>query len=81
LLETGRFTLEDVESYVASALHLSPQKHERFFVIRNRNQVFQLLRPDAASPQIIEVMERNPELWSESARLLREKAASAALAE
>lgn len=74
LLKSGRYAPEDVEVYVKSALSLTPKKHERFFTIRNRNQVFQMLRPDVEAPQIIEVMTRNPGLWTESERIQREKA-------
>jgi len=76
LLQSGRYAPEDVEVYVKSALSLAPKKHERFFTIRNRNQVFQMLRPDVEVPQIIEVMTRNPGLWTESERIQREKANS-----
>jgi hypothetical protein len=76
LLKSGRYAPEDVEIYVKSALSLTPKKHERFFTIRNRNHVFQMLRPDVEAPQIIEVMTRNPGLWTESERIQREKADS-----
>jgi hypothetical protein len=78
LLQSGRYAPEDIDSYVTSELQLTPRKHERFFVIRNRNEVFQILRPDSAAPQIIEVMARNPGLVAETLRLMREQAESAA---
>lgn len=74
LLKTSRYSPEAIESYISTSISTKPNKQERLFLIRNRNQVIRLLRPDVADPQIVEVLLDNPGLADEGMRIQRNAA-------
>ncbi len=78
LLASGRHSADDIDKFVAAELYTTPRKHERYFAIRNRERIIHVISPESAVPNILEVLERNPDFWREALRRARTKSEAAA---
>jgi DNA invertase Pin-like site-specific DNA recombinase len=78
LIATGRYSAEDIDKFVTAELYTAARKHERYFAIRNREKIIHVISPESAVPDILEVLERNPDFWREALRRARAKSEVAA---
>ena len=78
LTASGRYSAEDIDKFAAAELYTTPRKHERYFAIRNRQKIIQIIHTESAVPDILEVLERNPDFWGEALRRARTKSELAA---
>jgi DNA invertase Pin-like site-specific DNA recombinase len=62
LSTSGRYSKADIENYVEVALPIKPNKEERYFVIKNRDQAIQVLKPEHTFPDIMDTLATHPEL-------------------
>lgn len=74
LATTGRYTKDEIGSFAEIALPTQPKKEERYFVIKNRDKVLQVLKPEHTFPDILDTLTHHPELalrWIEQERFKR----------
>jgi DNA invertase Pin-like site-specific DNA recombinase len=62
LRATGRYSDADIEKYAHEMLPTQPRKDDKYFVIKNRDRVLQMLKPDHKFPDILDTLMNNPEL-------------------
>lgn len=77
LQASGRYSDEDIDAYAREMLPTQPRKHDKYFVLKNRDHVVQMLKPDHEFPDIMDTLINNPELLRDWAG--REKAKRARL--
>jgi len=73
LQQCGRYTQEVIDKFAAAEIHTTPHRHERCFVLRNREQQVQVIVPESATPDILDVLAGYPSLSIEAVRRAREK--------
>jgi len=72
LRESGRYSESDIDNYAQELLPTQPRKDDKYFVIKNRDRVLQMLKPDHEFPDIADTLMNNPDLFKDWAE--REKA-------
>ena len=78
LQQCGRYTQEVIDKFAAAEIHTTPHRHERCFVLRNREHQVQVIMPESATPDILDVLAGYPSLSVEAVRRAREKIAATA---
>lgn len=77
LQSTGRYSDSDIDAYAREMLPTQPRKHDKYFVLKNRDQVLQMLKPNHEFPDIMDTFINNPGLLHDWVK--REKAKHARL--
>lgn len=72
LCASGNYSEHKIESYAHEMLPTQPRKHDKYFVIKNKDRVLQMLKPDHEFPDIADTLINHPELVNDWAN--REKA-------
>lgn len=65
LRECGRYAEADIENYAQEMLPTQPRKDDKYFVIKNRDRVLQMLKPGHEFPDIADALMNYPELWKD----------------
>ena len=58
---SGRYSEIDIENYAVEFLPTQPKKQDRYFVIKNKDRVLQMLKPDHVIPDLSDALMNNPE--------------------
>ncbi|MFN4031254.1 MAG: recombinase family protein [Acidovorax temperans] len=56
LIESNEYPLEHIDAIVKSMMRTTPDKGQRYFTIKNRDQVLQVLHPEADVPDLINAL-------------------------
>lgn len=56
LIDSNEYPLEHIDAIVKSMMRTTPDKGQRYFTIKNRDQVLQVLHPEADVPDLINAL-------------------------
>lgn len=56
LIQSNEYPLEHIDAIVKSMMRTTPEKGQRYFTIKNRDQVLQVLHPEADVPDLINAL-------------------------
>jgi DNA invertase Pin-like site-specific DNA recombinase len=76
LRESGHYSESDIDNYAQELLPTQPRKDDKYFVIKNRDRVLQMLKPDHEFPDIADTLINKPEMlndWAKGAKENRAK--------
>jgi DNA invertase Pin-like site-specific DNA recombinase len=65
MIESGRWTEEEVTVFVNAMLHSEPRKHDRFFAIRSNKSTTVVLQPEAAAREAFRRLKGYPDLMAD----------------